>query len=148
MITFAIEPIASVWDEMTKDWIDNWGQEYIDKGEPPDLKIERYLEFERAGWYLQFVARDEGKAIGYLGAYLTPSMHTQKLVAAEDILYIKPEYRKGFVSKRFIEYVERTLKDKGAISISVTVNPESPASRLLEHMDYRVVQHNYEKRLT
>lgn len=148
MITFAIEPIAGVWDEMTADWIDNWGQEYIDKGEPPNLRLDRYEQFERIGYYLQFVARDGEKLAGYLGAYLTPSMHSQQLVAAEDVLYMKSEYRNGINAKRFVEYIEQELKNKGAISITCTVKPSSPASRLLDHCGYDVTMHQYQKRLT
>jgi hypothetical protein len=148
VITFAIEPIADVWDEMTQDWINNWGQEYEEKGETPNLKLERYVEYEKAGWYLQFVARDNNKTVGYCGIYLTPSMHSQKLIAKEDIMYIKKEYRGGTTAIRFFNYIENNVKSRGAISISASVAPNSPASRLLDFLKYKVVQHNYEKRLT
>lgn len=148
MLTFGIEPIANVWDEMTKDWIDNWGKEYEDKGETPDLHLDQYEEYEKCGLYLQFVARDEGKPAGYLGAYLTKSMHSQKLIATEDILYMKPEYRNGLNAKRFVEYIEDVLQKKGAISITCTVKPESGASRLLEHSGYELTMYQYQKRLT
>jgi hypothetical protein len=145
---FSIEPISQVWEEMTSDWISNWGKEYVEKGEPPDLSLDRYKQYEDFGMYIQFVARDKGKLAGYLGAYLTRSMHSQKLIAAEDILYMKPEYRNGINSKRFVEYIENALKEKGAISITCTVKPESQAARLLNHMNYELVMYQYEKRLT
>lgn len=148
MITFAIEPVRSVWDEMSRDWIENWGQEYIDKGEPPNLKLELYENYEKAGMYFQYIARDEGKIAGYSGIYLSPSMHSQKLIATEDIIFLKPQYRGGTLAKRFLKYVENDMKSRGAVSMSFTMKPNSSGSRLIEHCGYKIEMVVLEKRLT
>lgn len=141
MLTFQVEPVDNVWNEMVADWktINN---------EVLNLSRERYVEYERIGFYIQYVARYNEKAIGYLGAYLTYSMRNQQLIAVEDFAYIKPEYRKGRITKRFGEYIEKDLKARGVIKITCTVKPESVANRLLEHMNYQITMYQLEKQLT
>lgn len=146
-LTFQIEPVSGVWDEMIADWIDNWGEEYVSNGEIPNLRKDRYEEYERVGYYLQFVARDNGKLAGYMGVYLTSSMHTQELIASEDVVFMKPQYR-GIGSVRFVKYVEKYLKERGAKSITATVKQGGAADRLLNGMGYKLKAVQLSKRLT
>lgn len=133
---------------MSADWMSNWGEEYTQRGEIPNLSKERYMEYERVGYYIQFVAKDGNKLAGYLGMYITNSMHTQELIADEDILYMKPEYRGGMGSVRFLKFAEGFLKAKGVKSICVTVKKDSAAHRLSKAFGYELNAVKLTKRLT
>jgi len=147
-LTFAVEPVASVWDEMSADWIANWGEEYISRGEIPNLSKERYAEYERVGYYLQYVARDGENLAGYIGMYITNSMHTQELIASEDIVYMKPQYRGGMGTVRFVKFYEEDLRKRGVKNVSVTVKKDSSAYRLAHKMGYELNNIQLTKRLT
>ena len=60
---------------------------------PYDIRLDQYLAASHGGWLISYVARLNGKAIGYCNAYITNDMHNQDLIAQEDALYVLPEHR-------------------------------------------------------
>lgn len=108
----------------------------------------RYEEYERAGWFFEFVARDEGRMIGFSGMYIVPSMHSQALIATEDTWYLLPGYRgKGRTIIRFYAFIEDEIRKRGACEINMSVPILGAAGRLLEHLDYEPVKVHYAKQL-
>lgn len=148
MITFAIEPLASIWDEMISCAQQHWLETSMHAdGDVLDARLERYEAYERAGWYVECVARHDGEFAGFCGMYLVPSMHTQELLATEDILYIKPEYRHGRNGFRFYQYIEDEMRRLGAKKIMLTAPPESVANRILQNLGCKLTAHQYSKSL-
>lgn len=147
-LTFAIEPLATIWDEMIECAQSHWLETSMCKGgEVLDARLERYEQYEKLGWYFEFVARHDGEFVGFCGMYLVPSMHTQETLATEDILYIKPEYRHGRNALRFYQHIENEMKRLGAKKIMLTAPPESVANKLLLHMGCEHSANQYAKRL-
>lgn len=146
---FAVEPLASIWHEKLECCRDHWAvTSMCANGEILDARLERYEQYERAGWYVEIVARENGVFAGFCGMYLVPSMHTQELLATEDILYLKPEYRRGRHALRFYQFVEEEMKRRGAKKVMLTAPPDSPANRILLRMGCEHSANQYSKRLT
>lgn len=110
--------------------------------------FERYNSYIKAGWFIMITARDNGKMVGYCGAYILPSMHTQEMIATEDFVFLLPEYRKGRNGVKLYKFCEDEVRRRGAKEISLTVKPETGAKRLIEFMDYKLVNLQYCKHLT
>lgn len=108
-----------------------------------------YLQYEDLGLYFHFCGRDAGKLIASAGIYLTPSMHTQHLIAQEDTFYITPAYRgRGRLVFRFVEFTEEFAREKGAQQFLLTtplVNTRS--ERVVQHLGYYQISKGWAKDL-
>ncbi len=146
---FAIEPISQWWDEFHVLARDHWNEtEGHHRGQTYLPLRERYEQYERAGWFFMFVARAEGRMVGFSGMYCVPSMHSQTVIATEDTWYLVPEYRgRGRTIIRFYQFIEDEMRRLGAIEINMSVPIVGPASRLLEWLDYQPVKIHYSKQL-
>lgn len=150
MMTFACEPIAAIWDDaIALAKIHHAGTQGFRRHEPFNPSRERYEACERQQFFYSFTARDEGKLVGYFGIYVTPSMHSQLLMATEDTFFIHPDYRDGFNAIRFIKYVERKLTEAGVHEILFSCETDNTvANRLLTFLKYEPVIQQYRKLLS
>ena len=146
-IAFAVERLADVWDEFRFLAMCHWSEtDMARNGEVLDISKSRYLQYGDA--YLLFTVRDDGRLVGQCGAYVTPSMHTQELIATEDALYFLPEARKGRRMLDFHKFMIKELKARGAAKVFVTAAPYNGVCRMLEYMGYRLSCYKYELDLT
>lgn len=143
---FAVEPLAKVWDEVVALAKSHWfeTQEYR-HNQPFNPLYERYAQYEAMGLYLQFTVRDAGLLVGYGGAYVVPSMHTQTMIAQEDTWYLDPKYRKGWTAMKFFKFMENECRKRGAKQINLTVPEGIGTGVLCERMGYRKVAVHYAK---
>lgn len=109
--------------------------------------FERYNQYAKLGWLFHFVARDEGKMVGYSLIYLTPSMHTQKSIATEDTFFLSPSHRKGRNGIRFYRYIEQEMFKKGAFEVVFTAKMTNSVGKILEYLDFQRVAVQYSKQL-
>lgn len=151
MISYAIEPLAKCWDEWLElaalQWAETERYRHYQKMAP---SFDRYNQYDKAGWFLMFTMRDNGRLVGSCGVYLVPSMHTQELIATEDTWYIREEYRKGWNAVKFYKFGESELRKRGAVEFTVSskLNGDRPTTgKLLERLDYDLIGHVYSKRL-
>lgn len=146
---FSVEPLASIWNEKIQCAKEHWKETSMcADGEVLNASLERYEQYEKAGWYVEIVARKNGVFAGFCGMYLVPSMHTQDMLATEDILYIKPEFRNGRNALRFYQFVENEMKRRGAKKVMLTAPPSSVANKLLLRMGCKHSANQYSKILT
>lgn len=152
MVTFAVEPLDTCWGEVYdppdglayQHWCETQGFRHY-QGYAPSR--ERYTQYERAGWFLQFTVRDEGKLVGYGGAYIVPSMHSQRLISTEDTWYLAPEYRKGWTAIKFYRFMEQVVKDRGAVEANLTLPTEKNLDAIVMRLGYTCQAKLYSKQL-
>jgi GNAT superfamily N-acetyltransferase len=109
----------------------------------PDYDI--FIRYERAGRYVLFTLRNDGRLQGNCALYLDKSTHTQTLLATEDTLYLLPQARKRRAAARFIEYCESALKSLGVKEINVSVKTVNKAGRFFRMLGYRHVENGLSK---
>lgn len=101
----------------------------------------RYNAMEDAGLLLVFTARDNGSLIGYAAFFLYPHMHCDYLmVAANDVLFLHPDYRKGSIGLRFIHFCESEIKKQshdGVLKIAWSAKSDSTLQAILPRLDYK-----------
>lgn len=145
-LEFAIEPLATVWDELVANAWEHWQEtEMFKRGEAFNPQYERYASY--GPQYIVFTARNDGELVGNCGMYITRSMHTQKLVANEDTWFLKPEYRKGRNAIKFYQFVEDDMKQRGVEKITMTAAPYNGAGRIMEYLGYGLDKYCYSKAL-
>lgn len=150
-VTYNIEPLSGCWSEIEAIGRAHWQEtmEYYRGKQPYAPSYDRYNSYDKAGWLITFTARNSetGQMVGYSLMYLVPSMHTQTMIATEDTIFLLPEYRRGRNGLRFHQFIEAELRERGAREIVVTAKPGSAACRLLEHIGFSVINHQYSKHL-
>lgn len=109
--------------------------------------FKRYVGYEKCGFLHYFTARDGIKIAGHCLMYISPSMHTQELIATEDVWFMLPEYRKGRNAFRLYEFVEEELRNKNVVEISMTAKTVNSVNSLLERLGYKMVYYGYSKHL-
>ena len=150
MIEFAVEPLEKCWAEIYdrpdglayKHWCETQGFRSY-QGYAPSF--ERYNQYAKAGWFLQFTVRDEGVLVGYAGVYLCPSMHSQKLISTEDTWYLAPAYRKGWNAIRFYRFMEAEGVKRGVVEATMTMPEEKALNPLVERLGYTCQAKLYSK---
>lgn len=142
--------MADCWDEIVKLAAAHWHEtmQWQHGKQPFAPDFERYNAYDKAGWAVTFTARDNGRLVGHGLMYVTPSMHTQKLIATEDVMFLLPEYRRGRNALRFYQFVEQEMARRGAVEITVTAKPDTGAARILEHLGCTLVNYQFAKHLT
>lgn len=145
---FAVENLADCWDEVVELAGRHWRETQAYRhAQPFNPQFERYNQYAAAGWYLQFTVRDQGRLVGYGGAYIVPSMHTQRVIATEDTWYLLPEYRKGWTALKFFKFMEAECVKRGAEEVSLTVPEGIGTGVLCERIGYKKVAIHYAKQI-
>lgn len=146
---FAVEPLASCWDEIMELASAHWLEtESYRHNQPFAPSFDRYVSYDKAGWLMQVTARDQGRLVGYATMYVTPSMHSQSMIATEDTYFLLPEYRKGRNAIQLLDFTERECARRGAVEITMTSKLTNKAGRILELRGYEMVAQQWSKRLS
>jgi GNAT superfamily N-acetyltransferase len=150
-LVFTLEPVERCWNEVMVLAEQHWaGTKSYRRHEPFQPSFERYDACNKQGYFQLFTAREQGVLVGYFGVYLTPSMHSQRLMATEDTFYLSPDYRGGRNALRFLKHIEQQLRDWQVheIMFSCEIDNETGIKGLLEYLDYSPVIQQYSKYLS
>lgn len=151
-LKFAVEPLADCWDEIIPLASAHWHETmtWYRTKQPFAPNFERYNEYDKNGWMITVTVRDpdeDNKLVGHGILYIVPSMHTQKKICTEDVMFLLPEYRRGRNALRFYEFAEQELIRRGAVEVLATAQPKTGAARILEHIGFTLVNYQYSKHL-
>lgn len=116
-------------------------------GQALDPDYGTILRYERAGRYMLFTARKEGRLVANFSLYVSASLHTQRLTGREDTLYVSPESRKGGLAAKLLDYAERMLASVGVTEIRATVKVDNPAARFFQMVGYKPTDSGLTKNL-
>lgn len=146
-LSFQLEPVASVWNELMVLAQAHWrGTSGFRRHEPFNPSFKRYQDCNAMGFFQLFTARDGEQLVGYFGMYLSPSMHSQLLMATEDTFFIHPDYRKGTNAIRFIKHIEAQCREWGVHEILFSCETDNTvANKLLDFLHYFPVITQYRK---
>jgi GNAT superfamily N-acetyltransferase len=94
---------------------------------PLAVALDQYVKLEEAGAYFCITARVEGELVGYSTFYLVPepAHYSTSPLAASDVIYLLPRYRKSGVGAELIKQTENLARNQGAKWITWHVKPES-----------------------
>lgn len=146
---FAVEKLRDCWPEIMELASAHWKEtEGYRHNQPFAPSLERYAQYEDAGWLLQVTARQDGRMVGYATMYVTPSMHTQQLIATEDTYFLDPEHRKGLAAIRLYKFAEQECRKLGAVEMMMTEKQETKVGRILQFLGFTQVARQWSKQLS
>ena len=94
------------------------------------------------------IARHQDEIVGYIVTIVGSHPHYMDTrFGQNDILYIKPEHRKGMLAVRMMKKHEEEMKKLGVTVITYHMKPEHDFSSLLERMGHSLFEVTYRKTL-
>jgi GNAT superfamily N-acetyltransferase len=100
---------------------------------------DKYKAMESLGILFALGLYDSSKLVGYSALVVTNNLHYSDLVQAwGDVIYIRPDYRKGRWGLRLIRKTEELAKEKGAHIIFMHGKPNTVFSQLMPKLGYQV----------
>lgn len=113
-----------------------------------DPDYESYLEMDKSGRLKVFTIRNGGRLVGYAVYFLLPHRHSKRLrLAVNDMIYLLPEYRNGFVIRRCLGVIEKIMYSLGAKVLCYEVPDGNSFKRVLNRLGYRDLETTCVKRL-
>lgn len=145
-ILYQSERLQDIWDEIFPILKDH----YKEIAHYQDIKLEpnvrEYFILEDLRIIKVFTAREENELIGYNIFFIRHNMHYKSsLQALNDVIYIKKDKR-GF-GKEFIKWCDEELKKLGVQVVFHHIKNEHNWGKVLEKMDYKLIDLIYGKRL-
>lgn len=148
MITYQQEKVSDLWEESEALLQAHWREiaHYQDIVLDPNKAF--YAAAEEVGMLRCYTARDGVQLVGYVVFFAKPNPHYQgSLQAAQDVLFLLPEYRKGMAGVRLITVAEKNLKAEGVQVVYHHVKRINKVGELLVRLGYELVDEIYAKRL-
>lgn len=141
-----VERFTAILEELTPLHEAHWQEtEKYRHGLTLNPRYDVLAERERAGSLVQIVARKDGQITGHFRFFLGESVHTSTLFAEEDTLYIRPEYRGGFLWAALLSYAERIAADMGAIELRANSKVTNNAAVLMRRKKYTPTANQFVK---
>lgn len=140
MITFATENIDGVIAEVGP-LLELHYQELCMNKEVVKLNPiwPQYRAVEQAGKLGVYTVRDDGVLVGYAAFFVTPHMHYADLMlATNDVLFLRSDYRLGTTGTRFVKYCAQSLKIRGAHKIAFHIKLTLDWSPILVRLGYAI----------
>ncbi len=103
---------------------------------PYNPRLDEYIKAWNGGYLLHFVARKNGKAVGYANCYITNDMHNGETIGLEDTVYVAKEHRVG-VGRMLMKAALNELKNRGAKHALVTAATDPRAAMLWKRMGFK-----------
>lgn len=138
MIKFNTEKVLYIKEEL-KSLLDKHYEELtLDKDVVKlDPIWSLYGELEEKNQFFLFTVRDEDVLVGYSAFFMKPHIHYKDLmVATNDVIFLKKEYRLGITGIKLLKYSEQKIKELGAKKITWHVKYLNDFRPILHRMGY------------
>lgn len=100
--------------------------------------VSEYLDRLNGGSLINYVARFNGKAVGYSNVYITNDMHNQELIAVEDTIFVVPEHRNG-LGREMVKFILADLKRRGVVRVRISPVTDLRVGKIWERMGFKPV---------
>ena len=112
-----------------------------------DPDWEAYEKMEQDGKLRIFTSREDGYLVGYFIVILNRSLHYKEHIhAMNDIIFLHPKHRKGFMGIKLIKFAEKCLKDDGISFLIINSKIHKQFDAILNRMGYSHIENVFTKR--
>lgn len=143
MITYAQEKLASA----IADVCSLLPAQHAHTGDPdlpPDPQWGVYSQLEQIGRGALFVARDQGRAIGYAAAFLAPALNSRNVLVGQVPTYFVEEGAwRGVIMVSLLRAAADWLLKNGAQKVDIDTQYQHSAGKVLERMGFIPVKVGY-----
>lgn len=145
-VDFAEESLISFRSEVESLLQQHWDKAVINKNYNLKPDWNSYYKLQESGAVKIYTVRHNGLLVGYASVYTVKSLYAaNRLEAHYDMIYICPDYRKGRVAVKFIEYIEKQLVEMGVKQIVIGSLRHQPFDSLLDYLNYKYTEKIYTK---
>ena len=155
----AFEPLDQLLaDGLEEMLFDHWQEVGLDHDEVPLApNWAEYREHERVGRHRVIAMREFGELVGYNAFFVNKSLnYRHTLFATNNVIWVKPEKRKGMAGIRLLRDSEKLLKGIGAVKIFYHIKvhvllgarQSGTMGDILLRLGYRRIEECYSKLLT
>lgn len=152
------EPLNNLLaDGLEEMLFDHWQEVALDHDTIPLAPDwEKYREIEKLGLFRVVAMREFDELVGYNAFFVNKPLHYRHtLHAVNDVIWLKPEKRKGMSGVRLIKESEKLLQDMGVakiiyhIKVHVLLGARQSGNlgNLLIHLGYRHIEECHSKTL-
>lgn len=149
-VTLQRESLAVLWDELMPLFVRHYDEISANKDIPLEPDVDGYRYAEENGALRLFVARSEGRPIGYAMYFVRRNLHYRSsLQALEDIIFMVPECRGTGLGIELVNYADEQLKAEGVQVVYHHAKIAHPqlGNMLVKRCGYRPIETLYMKRL-
>lgn len=109
----------------------------------PDWK--HIFDYNSYGAYRALFLYHEDELIGYFSFFILPSIHTGKLVATHDILFVRKDWRIGRGALLLLRAADSIMQAAGAKEVFASHQGTAQLDKLMQHVGYACVGKQYYK---
>lgn len=145
---YALETLEQVADELHPLLDAHWREiaHFQDILLEPDWDF--YAIMQEHGRLRFYTARDDGRLVGYCVFFVSPNRHYKSSIqAAQDILFLHPEYRSAGNGKALILFCDERLREEGVQAVYQHSKVSHDLGPLLINCGYELVDLVHAKRL-
>jgi GNAT superfamily N-acetyltransferase len=144
---YARENLSSILGEVEALLEKHWEEIALNKEKiklNPDW--DAYASLDQAGQLGIYTARKDTKLVGYFIVVAAPNPHYKDhIFAVNDVIYLDPDYRKGFVGIKLIKFAEKDLKSLGVSVLAINTKVHRPFDSLMERLGFKLIERVYSK---
>jgi GNAT superfamily N-acetyltransferase len=100
------------------------------------LDTEGYFSYAASGQLVSYIARCDGKPVGYAHIYFSRDHRTAEIIASEDSLFVLPEHRNG-TGRKLVQFVLDELRKTNVCRLETTVAGDPRVALLLRRMGFK-----------
>lgn len=148
-LTFRTEKYSDIASELMPLIAKHWEEMPFDESVPLDPDLTLYAKMDNSDKLQVTTGRTEdGRLVGYFVVFVSRHPHYDFLMAAMDIYFIEPEFRRAANGIRLFEEMEDALRMKGVRYVVATSRMDrNSGGPLFERMGWKGVRMVWEKRL-
>lgn len=114
-----------------------------------DPNFTLYKLMEDSGSMRVYTMRQAGKLVGYQVLFIATHPHSKRVLTAQmDILFLHPDYRKGYAAMNFMTWCDGELQAEGVNIVIKTIKRRLDFGAILERMGYKAEDVTYSRQLS
>lgn len=146
MITYQVENYKDCIEELKQLYPEHYEELSVTKTVPLEPNYPVYNQLADIGILKVITCRNDKDLIGYILFIVTPHLHYKSCItAAEDIYFVRKDYRKGRTGIKLFQFAEKYLKEQGIHRIIYGTKVHLDNSKLFEYLGYTYFEKLYTK---
>ena len=146
-IEFKLSKLSTLWDRLEPLARSHFLEVSYHTDWEFDLDKKAYETACDNGNYKMFTVWHNGELVGYSGYFVTRHGHVNILQAYQDMIYLRPDYRKLNLGAQLIEFADSLFKNLGVSAVFCAVTEKIDYSKTLTPMGYKLVDRLFARRL-
>lgn len=136
MYIITLENFKANYSELEALYRAFYDEIYPTGSSPFNMLVDEYVKANEEDWLLNFVVRDNDKAVGYCNIWLAQDLKNGDLIAQEDSIFIVKGHRNG-IGKKLAQVVIENLNTRGVKRLMIAALDISNAAKLWQRIGFK-----------